>query len=210
MKDAVTAGPLQSFQVKGKSEPVSPLRRRGRGTCSRLLRRLDAPLVDRVLELAALTEAFERAERTRELQLVTVLALPGSETRLVGELVGSTENRARDWGTCLYGDGITFWPIVQILRQAGGDEGIARVLAGVEDGGLVAERLSGLLGTAPDASTEETFWAVRRFLEAAARDEPLLVLLEDIHWAEPTLLDLIEYLAGWTRRPHPRRLPRTT
>ena len=203
VKDAVTAGPLQSFQVKGKSEPVSPLRLdEVEARAPGLLRRLDAPLVDRVLELAALAEAFERAERTRELQLVTVLGAAGiGKSRLVGELVGSIEDRARILkGTCLpYGDGITFWPIVQILRQAGGDEGIARVLAGVEDGGLVAERLSGLLGTAPDASTEETFWAVRRFLEAAARDEPLLVLLEDIHWAEPTLLDLIEYLAGWTR-----------
>ena len=134
---------------------------------------------------------------------MTVLGAAGiGKSRLVGELVGSARIALDPQGHLPSGDGITFWPIVQILRQAGADEGIARVLAGVEDGGLVAERLSGLLGTAPDASTEETFWAVRRFLEAAARDEPLLVLLEDIHWAEPTLLDLIEYLAGWTRA-HP-------
>jgi class 3 adenylate cyclase/tetratricopeptide (TPR) repeat protein len=203
VKDAVTAGPLQSFPVKGKSEPVSPLRLdEVEARAPGLLRRLDAPLVDRTLELAALQEAFERAVRERELQLVTVLGPAGiGKSRLVGELIASVESQGRTFkGTCLpYGEGITFWPIVQILRQAGGDAGIAETLAGVEDGGLVAERLSGVLGTAPAASTEEIFWAVRRFLEAAAREEPLLLLLEDIHWAEPTLLDLIEYLGGWTR-----------
>ena len=203
IRDAVTAGPLQSFPVKGKSEPVSPLRldevqTEGPG----LLRRLDAPLVGRTLELAALQEAFDLAVRTRELQVVTVLGPAGiGKSRLVAELCASVEEGARIFkGTCLpYGEGITFWPIVQILRQAGGDEGIAETLAGAEDGGLVAERLSGLLGTAPIASTEEIFWAVRRFLEAVTAHEPLLVVLEDIHWAEPTLLELIEYLAGWTR-----------
>jgi class 3 adenylate cyclase/tetratricopeptide (TPR) repeat protein len=203
VKDAVTAGPLQSFSVKGKRDPVSPLRLdEVQARAPGVLRRLDAPLVDRTLELAALQEAFDRAEHTRELQLVTVLGPAGiGKSRLVAELAASVEGRARTFqGTCLpYGEGITFWPIVQILRQAGGDDGIVEALAGVEDGDLVAERLSGVLGTAPSASTEETFWAVRRFLEAVARNEPLLVVLEDIHWAEPTLLDLIEYLGGWTR-----------
>jgi class 3 adenylate cyclase/tetratricopeptide (TPR) repeat protein len=204
VKDAVTAGPLQSFPVKGKRDPVSPLRldeveARGPG----VLRRLDAPLVDRTIELAALEEAFERAERTRELQLVTVLGPAGiGKSRLVGELVASVSERSRTFnGNCLpYGEGITFWPIVQILRQAGGEDGIAEVLAGDEDGELVAERLRGVLGTAPGASTEDTFWAVRRFFEALASRTPLVIVLEDIHWAEPTLLDLIEYLGGWTRR----------
>ena len=203
VKDAVTAGPLQSFPVKGKRDPVAPLRlddvdARGPG----LVRRLDAPLVDRALELAALEEAFARAERDRELQFVTVLGPAGiGKSRLVAELVASVSERAQTFtGPCLpYGEGITFWPIVQILRQAGGEAGIADVLAGVEHGEVVAERLSGVLGSAPAGANEETFWAIRRFLEALARREPLLVVLEDIHWAEPTLLDLIEYLAGWTR-----------
>jgi class 3 adenylate cyclase/tetratricopeptide (TPR) repeat protein len=203
VKDAVTAGPLQSFPVKGKGEPVSPLRLdEVEARAPGLLRRLDAPLVDRTLELAALQEGFARAERTRELQLVTVLGPAGiGKSRLVAELAASVRDRARIFnGACLpYGEGITFWPIVQLLRQAGADEGIAEVLAGFEDGELVAERLSSVLGTAPSASTEEMFWAVRRFLEAVARHEPLLVVLEDIHWAEPTLFDLIEYLVGWTR-----------
>jgi class 3 adenylate cyclase/tetratricopeptide (TPR) repeat protein len=203
VRDAVTAGPLQSFPVKGKSEPVSPLRLdEVEARAPGLLRRLDAPLVDRTLELAALQEAFARAEHTRELQLVTVLGPAGiGKSRLVAELVASVADRAQTFtGPCLpYGEGITFWPIVQILRQAGGNEGIAEALGGVEGGELVLERLDGLLGTTPSASAEETFWAIRRFLEALAHRSPLVIVLEDIHWAEPTLLDLIEYLGGWTR-----------
>jgi predicted ATPase len=64
----------------------------------------------------------------------------------------------------------------------------------------VAERLGAVLGNASPAGSDETFWAIRRFLEALARDRPLLVVFEDIHWAEPTFLDLLEYLVGWTRR----------
>jgi class 3 adenylate cyclase/tetratricopeptide (TPR) repeat protein len=205
VRDAVTAGPLESFSVKGKRDPVSPLRlEEVEEGAPGLVRRLDAPLIDRTLELAALEESFDRAEGTSELQLVTVLGAAGiGKSRLGAELIASVSSRARTLtGRCLpYGEGITFWPIVQILHEAGGERGLSAALEGVEDGELVAERLRGVLGAASSAaSTEETFWAIRRFLEALARERPLLVVFEDIHWAEPTFLDLVEYLAGWTRR----------
>ena len=103
-------------------------------------------------------------------------------------------------GRCLpYGDGITFWPLVQIVGALGSDEGIRELLAGVEDGELVAERVLSAVGpTRTAAAGGEMFWAVRRLLEEAARNQPLVVMVEDIHWAEPTFLDLLEYLAGWT------------
>jgi class 3 adenylate cyclase/tetratricopeptide (TPR) repeat protein len=204
VKDAVTAGPLQSFSVKGKRDPVSPLLlEEVEEGAPGLARRLDAPLIDRVLELAAIEETFDRVEAEPALHLVTVLGAAGiGKSRLAAEAVASIGGRGRTLtGRCLpYGEGITFWPIVELLRSAGGEAGISAALEGVEDADLVTERLRGVLGATSAISSEETFWAIRRFLEALARERPLLVVFEDIHWAEPTFLDLIEYLAGWTRR----------
>jgi class 3 adenylate cyclase/tetratricopeptide (TPR) repeat protein len=203
VKDAVTAGPLDTFPVKGKQEPVTSLRLdEVEAGAPGLARDLDAPLIDRLLELAALEEWFDRAEAASGLHLVTILGAAGiGKSRLGAELIASTRTRARALkGRCLpYGEGITFWPIAQILREAGGEEGISAALEGVEDGELMAERLRGVLGAASAGTSEETFWAIRRFLEELARERPLLVVFEDIHWAEATFLDLIEYLAGWSR-----------
>ena len=203
VKDAVTAGPLESFSVKGKSEPVSPLRLdQVEAGAPGLARRLDAPLIDRTLELAAIEETFARVEAETDLHLITVFGAPGiGKSRLAAEAVASIGEGARTLsGRCLpYGEGITFWPIVELLRAVGGEPGIAAALEGVEDGDVVAERLRGVLGAASATSSEETFWAIRRFLETLARERSLLVVFEDIHWAEPTFLDLVEYLAGWSR-----------
>jgi class 3 adenylate cyclase/tetratricopeptide (TPR) repeat protein len=204
VKDAVSAGPLESFTVKGKSDPVAPLRlHEVEADAPGLARRLDAPLVGRVSELAVLESAFERVEQEGSCRLVTVLGPAGiGKSRLATELVARVGDRARALhGRCLpYGERITFFPVVQLLREAGGVAGLAEVLDGVQDGDVVAERVGAVLGVAPaSGGSEETFWAIRRFLEELARNRPLLVTLEDIHWAEPTLLDLVEYLAGWTR-----------
>jgi class 3 adenylate cyclase/tetratricopeptide (TPR) repeat protein len=204
VKDAISAGPLESFKVKGKRDPVSPLRLdEVEHGAPGLARRLDAPLVGRAVELATLEDAFARVAAEPGLQLVTVLGSAGiGKTRLAAELVASVGDRGRTLtGRCLpYGEGITFWPLVQLLREAGGEQGIAAALADTEDAEVVAERLRAVLGNASTAGSEETFWAIRRFLEAVARERPLLVVFEDIHWAEPTFLDLLEYLVGWTRR----------
>jgi class 3 adenylate cyclase/tetratricopeptide (TPR) repeat protein len=204
VKDAISAGPLASFKVKGKQDPVSPLRLdEVQHGAPGLARRLDAPLVGRAVELAALTDAFARVAADPGLELVTILGSAGiGKTRLAAELVASVADRARTLtGRCLaYGEGITFWPLVQLLREGGGEQGIADALVGTEDADVVADRLRAVLGEASTAGNEETFWATRRFLEAVARERPLLVVFEDIHWAEPTFLDLLEYLVGWTRR----------
>ena len=103
-------------------------------------------------------------------------------------------------GRCLpYGDGITFWPLVRIVGALGGDDGVREVLAGADDADLIADRVLGAVGPTPTvAPGGEMFWAVRRLFEELARKQPLLIVVEDIHWAEPKLLDLLEYLAGWT------------
>src|SRR5256714_1737558 len=89
--------------------------------------------------------------------------------------------------------------LVQITGSLGGEDEVREILAGTEDGDLVAQRVLGAVGpTGTVAPGGEMFWAVRRLFEELARDQPLVVMVEDIHWAAPTLLDLLEYLAGWT------------
>jgi len=165
-------------------------------------RRLDAPLIGRERELQMLRDAFDDAVASRTCRLFTVVGPAGiGKSRLSGELSSSLRPQAQLLsGRCLpYGDGITFWPLVQIVGQLGSDGGVRSAMADAEDGELVAARVLGAVGqTAAAAPGGETFWAVRRLFEEVARRSPLVVLVEDIHWAEPTLLDLLEYVAGWT------------
>ena len=109
-------------------------------------------------------------------------------------------------GHCVpYGEGVTFWPVSGAIRRAAGigprtgtsqaRRRIAALLDGMVDGELVAPRIQALLGLGPAApGLQETFWAVRRLIEHLAKRAPLVAVFEDIHWAEPTLLDLLEYL----------------
>ena len=100
-------------------------------------------------------------------------------------------------GRCLpYGNGITYWPLVEIVRRLDLDA----VLAEQADGETVRGRLLEAVGRAePHSRSDEIYWAFRRLLETLARERPVLLVLDDVQWAEPTFLDLIEYLAGWTR-----------
>jgi len=162
-------------------------------------RRLSAPMVGRAAELAALQAAFDQAARDRAPRLVTVLGPPGiGKSRLTLELTRGLDGEARVLtGRCLsYGEGITFLPLTEIVRELD----LGKALAGEDDATLVEGQLRAAVGLAEaTGSIEETFWAVRKLVEALAREQPLVLVLEDIHWAEPTFLDLIEYLADWTR-----------
>jgi hypothetical protein len=106
-------------------------------------------------------------------------------------------------GRCLsYGEGITYWPLAEIVRGVATDrDELVELLDGEADRDVIVERLSGIVGWGGDvALTVEIQWAVRRFFEALATSRPVLVVvLEDLHWAEPTLLDLLEYTAGIAR-----------
>jgi class 3 adenylate cyclase/tetratricopeptide (TPR) repeat protein len=204
VKDAVEVGPSQRFSVKGKSEPVSPRRLDAvDATAPGLARRFDAPLQGRSGELAALQRVFEEAVRKRSTRLVTVLGAAGiGKSRLAREFLTAVGDRAETLtGRCLpYGEGITFWPLGQIVREAGGERGLENALACEAEAELITERIRGAIGLSPDeGGMQETFWAVRRFFECLASRRPLVVCFEDIHWAESTLLDLIEYLTSWSR-----------
>jgi class 3 adenylate cyclase/tetratricopeptide (TPR) repeat protein len=201
--NAALLEPRDELTVKGKSGPVIAWNVLGviEGAPA-YARRLDAPLVGRADELRLLHEAFASAVADRGCRLVTVVGPAGiGKSRLVTELCRSVREEARTVsGRCLpYGDGITFWPLVQIVGAFGGDDGVRALLTDANDGELVAERVLGAVGPTHSSSPSgELFWAVRRLLEEAAREQPLVVMVEDIHWAAPTLLDLLEYLAGWT------------
>jgi DNA-binding SARP family transcriptional activator/predicted ATPase len=166
--------------------------------------RLDAPLVGRVEETRHLEAAYARAISERVTMTVTVIGEAGlGKTRLVQEFAGGLGREAHVFtGRCLpYGEGITFWPLREVIRQAGGGdespERIKELLAEEADAETVAEQLHRALGSGSQGRTAATeiFWAARRLLEALARHRPVLVVFEDLHWAEPTFLDLVESLA---------------
>ena len=199
---AVNAGPLQTFPAKGKREDVpSRLLDEVRDAETGIARRFDVPIVGRERELRTLEAELELATRERVCRLLTLLGPAGiGKSRLAQELQASARESATILtGRCLpYGEGITFWPMVDIVRSAGGEAAVRRALGDREDGDLAAEHLLAGIGAAEGpASTEETFWGIRRYLEALAAERPVVVAFEDVHWAESTFLDLVDYLAGW-------------
>jgi len=166
--------------------------------------RLDVPLVGRSEEIRRLEAAYARATRERVTMTVKVTGEAGlGKTRLVQEFADSLGREAQVFsGRCRsYGEGITFWPLREVVHQAcrGDDspERIKALLAGDADAADVAEQLHRALGpgTRGRTAAAEIFWAARRLLETLARQRPVLVVFEDVHWAEPTFLDLVESLA---------------
>jgi tetratricopeptide (TPR) repeat protein len=209
IRDAVEVEAVEPLVLKGKSQamPAFQVMDVTRGVLG-VARRLDAAMVGREDELSIIVEAFEETLAKRSCHLITVFGDAGvGKSRLVAEVVDRLRARARVLrGRCLsYGEGITFWPLAGIVKDAadiGDDDSsvnarskIGTVLIGEEEATAISERLASVMGLASSSfPIEETFWASRRTLESLARREPLLVVLEDIHWAEATFLDLIEHV----------------
>jgi DNA-binding SARP family transcriptional activator len=169
-------------------------------------RKLDAPLVGRAQELERLRAAYADACNARRCRVVTVAGEAGiGKTRLMRELVRPLRNEARILvGRCVsYGEGATYLPIAEAVRQVAPSlEDLSALLAREEDGEQVARRVAELTALAEGPAVPgEAFWAVRRFVETLAQERPLVLVLDDIHWAEPTLLDLVEYLGEWAEAP---------
>jgi predicted ATPase len=178
------------------------------------VRRFDSPFIGRERERAVLETALSNVVRDRTCQLLTVLGSAGvGKSRLVWEFAGGFASEVTVLrGRCLpYGEGITYWPLAEIVRQIAREDGrdpgeqsasaISARLAGEEKAELIVERLGSALGLggAGGGTSEETFWAARRLFEVLARSGPLVIVIDDLHWAESTFLDLIEHVAKFSR-----------
>jgi DNA-binding SARP family transcriptional activator/predicted ATPase len=173
-----------------------------------VLRRLETPLVGREDEIAEIMATFRRATRDGKARLVTVFGSPGvGKTRLAHEAIDRLSGPA----TCLvgrtpaYGQAPTYAPLRDAFSAlAGGSVGLwaSGVLAGERDCEAVAAMIAAAAGEAASTGpVEETAWAARRLLETLARERPIVLVLEDLHWASPAFLDLVEHVAELARAP---------
>jgi len=185
VRDAVRVEPVQ-VAAKGKAELVMAYRLLNvdlAAAAAAAARRLDTPLIGRRPELQQLRQTFERSVRERRCHLFTVLGAAGvGKSRLTAEFLSGLDATTVS-GRCLaYGEGITFWPVVSVLKQLG-------------------ERAEGTLARLVDGafSKGELFWDVRSQLENVARERPLAVVFDDVQWGQETFLDLIDHVADLSR-----------
>ena len=186
VRDAVEVEAIEPLSLKGKSEPVPAYRLlRVDPAAPGVARHLEAPLVGRQRELAMLRQAWQRAVDERECHLFTLMGPAGvGKSRLVAELLAGAGDASVLRGRCLhYGEGITFWPLVEALIPAGGQAT------------TVIERLT----ATGSATPEELFWEVRRLLETLAADKPVILHVDDLQWGEPMLLDLLDHVVDLSR-----------
>ena len=200
VRDAVSVQPLEPMPLKGKSHPVA---------VSRLVevlveagsprRRLDTPMVGRAHQLRMLEDTFANVVRERTCGLFTLLGVAGvGKSRLVAEFVSGIEATVVRGRCFSYGEGITYWPVVEVVRQL-------LAIPGMDDEDRTgsddqARAVRALLGEAAPAGTSaEIAWAVRKLLERAAASRPLVVVLDDVHWGEQTFFDLVGHVADLSR-----------
>ena len=216
VRGAVSADPVEPLTLKGKAEPVPAWRltaveeEAGRHGHERPM---EAPLVGRRRPMRLLEDAFRDAVEERVCHLFTVLGTAGvGKSRLVDEFVAALGEQAQvAFGRCLaYGHGITYWPVTEAIRSGAGlsesdPPAMARArLAEVLADEPERERIIGVLGCLLNLedecpAPEELPSAIRRTFEAMARHRPLVLVFDDVHWGEPTFLDLLDHLADWTR-----------
>lgn len=213
VREAVEVEPLGALRLKGVTATANAFRLVALPPGPPRRRRAPAPMVGRSLELSLLDGAFERVEASADCHLFTIIGNAGvGKSRLVAEFVQELPPAALVLrGRCLpYGEGITFWPLAEILGAGAGlsendspADAIARIealLADQPDAAQVAAQLAGAVGLAEgEATAAQTFVATRRLLESLGRERTLVVVFDDLHWAEPTFLDLVEHVGNRVR-----------
>src|SRR5688572_7703156 len=189
IRELVEAEPLAPVSIKGKAEPVAAYRFVSfTGTAER---RHNARMVGRATELRRLRDAYAQAVLDSSCQLFTILGAAGvGKSRLIHEFVEGIDAGVAT-GHCLsYGEGITYFPVTQVLKQ----------LPEADLDPAARQALSSVLGeNAVATSSDEIAWAFRKLLEAVAREKPLIVVFDDLHWGADTFLDLVEHVADLSR-----------
>lgn len=215
VKDAISSEPLDGVMLKGKPEAVRAHRLLAVGTGQHgTQRRADAPMVGRQRQRQLLADGLAQVAADRVCLLFTILGSAGvGKSRLVNEFLGALHEDVRLLrGRCLsYGQGITFWPIREMVHQAAevtdhdsAAEARGKIAALVDpptpEGDRIIDGVTDLVGLGDGGvEREDAFLAVRRMIEGLALDRPLVLLFDDVHWAESSLLDLIEHIADWSR-----------
>jgi len=200
VRDAVTVEATEPLELKGKSAPVTAYRLVGVHSSVRP-RSASGEMVGRQRELDRLNGVLAQAVADRSCQLFTVLGAAGvGKSRLVHEFLGSLDDATVVRGTCLsYGEGITYFPVVEIAKQLlGADHDRRLAELGIDPATTAA--IHALLGDASvTSSVEEIAWALRRLLETVSAGAPLVAVLDDIHWGEDVFLDLVDHIADLSR-----------
>jgi class 3 adenylate cyclase/tetratricopeptide (TPR) repeat protein len=220
-RHAIEYRDAEPVEAKGKSEPVrvwEAVAARSRFG-SDVEQKLRTPLVGRERERGLLADALARARTEESVQLVTLVGVPGiGKSRLVAELFQITEADPdlinwRQGRSLPYGERVSFWALGEIVKAHAGILESDDTATAEEKLGAMVETLSedererewlarqtrplvGLEG-AERAEREESFAAWRRLLEAAAEQRPLILVFEDLHWADDGLLDFVDHLADW-------------
>jgi class 3 adenylate cyclase len=216
--DSIDYRAAEPVEAKGKSEPIAVWEAvAARARIGAGARHASAtPLVGRERELALLVQTLERVREERSPQLVTLVGVPGiGKSRLVAELANVVEQDAelvawREGRSLSYGDGVTFWALAEIVKaQAGILESdtpeqvqeklrstVEQLTTDATEIQWLERHLRPLTGLAEDSSAgaAEVFAAWRRFLEALADERPLVLVFEDLHWADDALLDFVDEL----------------
>ncbi len=211
-RDQVVVDPIAPLTLKGKAEPVPAYRLLSVQQRPAERRAPATPFVGRQAEMARLRDALLDAEGHRACRLLTVLGDAGvGKSRLIREFSTAISEQAHVVrGRCLpYGDGITFWPIGEIVRSAAAisdDDDAADAIAKMaslvaeeidpaDDPADIAGRVAAAIGLS-DAQFQlpELFWGIRKLLEALGRRQPLVAIVDDIHVAAPAFLELVDHL----------------
>lgn len=211
VRDAVSVEAVEPLLVKGKAAPVVAWRLLGSTGSHRAPDRSRPPFIGRADQLGLLTDAFERATASASCALVAVVGAAGiGKSRLAEEFTATCGDATVLTGRCLsYGHGSTYWPLREAILSAIGlvgdepeltiERALMEVVEGQPEAVGIIRRLLPLVAVASDAAVpEDVPWAIRRWLEGLARRRPVVLILDDLHWAEPGLIEVIDHVVSWS------------
>ena len=224
-RHAIDYAEHEAVEAKGKAKPIpvwEALAAHSRLGVD-LLRQVRSPLVGRERERTLLRETLDRVKEERSSQLVTLVGVPGiGKSRLVYELLDAVEQSGvltywRQGRSLPYGEGVTYWSLSEMVKAQAGvletdstaeaerklEVAVTNLITDAAEAAWIAAQLRPLAGITPesevasDGQQSESFTAWRRFFEGMAEQRPLVLVFEDIHWADDGLLDFIDHLVDW-------------